>query len=307
MLTESSASFDVTNDAADMPLHPSFSQTSSSAKKQQSISNFFGKASTQNNSSEPRQTPPKATEASLFVGEHEQDGEESDQGSTEPHDRKRRKLSSKQDNAEATSLRPSDGNQRLNLSTRTSRYAFSSSPPESCDTENLDSDEARAIKEKLHQRFVEKLGRPGSLAERRRNRTIDNGVADQDQDGEVEEAEEAEQAEEEEDMVKPAQNKKATAARKTGKLTPMEKQILEIKRTNLDTLLIIEVGYKFKFIGEDARTVAKELSIVCIPGKFRYDEHPSEAHLDRFASASIPVHRLHVHVKRLVGAGYKVR
>jgi len=33
---------------------------------------------------------------------------------------------------------------------------------------------------------------------------------------------------------------------------------------------------------------------------------PSETHLDRFASASIPVHRLHVHVKRLVAAGYKV-
>lgn len=33
---------------------------------------------------------------------------------------------------------------------------------------------------------------------------------------------------------------------------------------------------------------------------------PSEAHLDRFASASIPVHRLHVHVKRLVSAGHKV-
>lgn len=33
---------------------------------------------------------------------------------------------------------------------------------------------------------------------------------------------------------------------------------------------------------------------------------PSEAHIDRFASASIPVHRLHVHVKRLVTAGHKV-
>ena len=33
---------------------------------------------------------------------------------------------------------------------------------------------------------------------------------------------------------------------------------------------------------------------------------PSEAHLDRFASASIPVHRLPVHAKRLVAAGYKV-
>lgn len=33
---------------------------------------------------------------------------------------------------------------------------------------------------------------------------------------------------------------------------------------------------------------------------------PSEAHIDKFASASIPVHRLHVHVKRLVTAGHKV-
>lgn len=33
---------------------------------------------------------------------------------------------------------------------------------------------------------------------------------------------------------------------------------------------------------------------------------PSEAHLDRFASASIPVHKLHVHVKRLITAGHKV-
>lgn len=33
---------------------------------------------------------------------------------------------------------------------------------------------------------------------------------------------------------------------------------------------------------------------------------PSEAHLDRFASASIPVHRLPVHAKRLVQAGQKI-
>jgi DNA mismatch repair protein MSH3 len=33
---------------------------------------------------------------------------------------------------------------------------------------------------------------------------------------------------------------------------------------------------------------------------------PSEAHLDRFASASVPVQRLHVHAKRLVAAGHKI-
>ena len=48
--------------------------------------------------------------------------------------------------------------------------------------------------------------------------------------------------------------------------------MLEIKRKHLDAILIIEMGYKFKFFGEDARIAAKELGIVCIPGKFRYDE-----------------------------------
>ncbi|KAH8731433.1 DNA mismatch repair protein MSH3 [Phaeosphaeriaceae sp. PMI808] len=86
----------------------------------------------------------------------------------------------------------------------------------------------------------------------------------------------------------------------------MEMQYLDIKRKHLDTVIVMEVGYKFKFLGEDARIASKELGIVCIPGKFRYDEHPSEAHFDRFASASFPVHRLQVHVKRLVKANLKV-
>lgn len=189
---------------------------------------------------------------------------------------------------------------RPNASERTSRYTFSSSPPRHI--ENLDDDETRRTKEKLHQKFIKKLGRPDSIADiKRRNWVVTEGAADQVED------EEAEEAEEEEPVKPPPKGRKGSAAKKSSsKLTPMEKQVLEIKRDHMDTLLIIEVGYKFRFFGEDARTAAKELSIVCIPGKFRYDEHPSEAHLDRFASASIPVHRLHVHVKRLVGAGHKV-
>ncbi|KAL8996699.1 MAG: hypothetical protein Q9169_003871 [Polycauliona sp. 2 TL-2023] len=295
-----------------MPLQSSSSQINSSAKKQQSISNFFGKTPTQKN-------PFNATQESLFIGEpaeHDYPAHNRQQSNgepTTPHDRKRRKLSSKHDlEAESPidgnpSLAPIDNNQICwpDRSTRTSQYAFSSSP--SHDVENIDDLETRAIKEKLHQRFVKKLGRPDSIADiKRRNGVINEGSTDQagDDDDDDEEAEVAE----EEEVVKPVpKNKKGAAARKSSnKLTPMEKQILEIKRYNMDTLLIIEVGYKFKFIGEDARTAAKELSIVCIPGKYRYDEHPSEAHLNRFASASIPVHRLHVHVKRLVGAGHKV-
>ena len=156
----------------------------------------------------------------------------------------------------------------------------------------------------MHRKFVKKLGRPDSIAEiKRRNWQITEKTAE-DQIG----ADEDEEPEEDEAPPEPpTKGKKGVAKKKAStKLTPMELQMLEIKRANLDTLLVIEVGYKYRFFGEDARTAAKELSIVCIPGKFRYDEHPSEAHLNRFASASIPVHRLHVHVKRLVAAGHKV-
>ena len=187
---------------------------------------------------------------------------------------------------------------------RTSKYALSSSPTQ--DEENFfDDEETKKIKEKLHLKFVKKLGRQDSIAEiKRRNWQATEDSIDEPAEAE---AEDAEEAGEETTSKASAKGKKSVAAKKGGsKLTPMEKQFLEIKRNHLDTILIVEVGYKFKFFGEDARIAAKELSIVCIPGKMRYDEHVSEAHLDRFASASIPVHRLHVHVKRLVGAGLKV-
>ena len=185
---------------------------------------------------------------------------------------------------------------------RTAKYAFSSSPAQ--DEENfLDNEETKKIKEKLHQKFVKKLGRPDSIAEIKRR----NWQVTEEPNDDAAGPDDVEEAEEETIPRTSAKGKKGVATKKGGsKLTPMEKQFLEIKRKHLDTILVIEVGYKFKFFGEDARIAAKELSIVCIPGKMRYDEHISEAHLDRFASASIPVHRLHVHVKRLVGAGHKV-
>ncbi|KAF1815875.1 DNA mismatch repair protein-like protein msh3 [Eremomyces bilateralis CBS 781.70] len=185
---------------------------------------------------------------------------------------------------------------------RTSRYVFSSSPAD-IDIQDPESDDVRSQKERLHQKFVKRLGKPDSIAElKRRNRLISEETADLDG---------AEQSENE-DAPDPApksgqKGKKAAGGKKKAtKLTPMEVQVLDIKHKHPDTVLVVEVGYKFRFFGEDARIAAKELGIVCIPGKFRYDEHFSEAHLDRFASASIPVHRLHVHVKRLVAAGHKV-
>lgn len=198
--------------------------------------------------------------------------------------------------------RPSPGIDKHRASERTARYAFSSSIAFDYGS-SVDDEASKKQKEILHQKFVKKLGRPDSIAEIKRHHFHDKENTNEDQ-AELDEAEDMEDAMPAKTSTK---GKKGVAAKKGGnKLTPMDKQFLTIKRDHLDAILVVEVGYKFKFFGEDARTAAKELGIMCIPGKYRYDEHESEAHLDRFASASFPVHRLHVHVKRLVGAGHKV-
>ncbi|PIN15683.1 Mismatch repair MSH3 [Handroanthus impetiginosus] len=77
------------------------------------------------------------------------------------------------------------------------------------------------------------------------------------------------------------------------KYTPLEQQVVELKDRYPDVLLMIEVGYKYRFFGEDAENAARVLGIY--------------AHMDRnFLTASVPTFRLHVHVRRLVSAGYKV-
>ncbi|CAG9971631.1 unnamed protein product [Clonostachys byssicola] len=182
---------------------------------------------------------------------------------------------------------------------RAERYAYDESGSQRRPDEDGDESDALTKKknEELHRKFVKKLGHPDAMSWRSRGNAPDGGTpAGEDED--------AENEDEDEEPPAPVKGRKKGA--KTGKLTPMELQFLDIKRKHMDTILIVEVGYKFRFFGEDARIAAKELSIVCIPGKMRYDEHPSEAHLDKFASASIPVHRLPVHAKRLVGAGHKV-
>lgn len=153
---------------------------------------------------------------------------------------------------------------------RTGRYVYDESRPSNgADTQDDDEDEdgaAQRRKQELHKKFVKKLGHPDSMAMiKRRNFQIDDDTAALDED-----AEGGDDAEDEE-AARPAKSGKKKGA-KTGKLTPMEIQFLDIKRKHMDTVLIVEVGYKFKFFGEDARIAAKELSIVCIPGKFRYDE-----------------------------------
>lgn len=333
---------------------PPFSSQSSSAssptlkRKQQTISSFFAKKT-------PATRKPPSGNVDVSQGTNRKE-----QGTLEREDGKPRNgegSSDVEDEEDIVAPAPkrvrTNGFPSGNASTSRSSPAeysaqFTNAPPASSSerteqfrfagvsaserTEGQDEQETaqrRKEREKLHQRFVKKLGGSDCLI----------GIGsknDHNLDGEMDAAE----GDEDEEATAAAQplpikgkGKSATGKKGGSKLTPMEKQVIEIKRKHMDTVLVVEVGYKFRFFGEDARIAAKELSIVCIPGKLRFDERmggsfcevcvytymcccangfmhlildPSEAHLDRFASASIPVHRLHVHVKRLVAAGHKV-
>lgn len=67
--------------------------------------------------------------------------------------------------------------------------------------------------------------------------------------------------------------------------TPLEQQVMAIKARCPDTVLLVECGYRYRFFGKDAEIAAKELNIICYP------DH-------NFFCASIPIHRLYVHVRR---------
>jgi len=158
---------------------------------------------------------------------------------------------------------------RSKATQRTERYIYDGSSQTAAGSaavqdDDLDDEVVRSQKAELHRKFVKKLGHPDSIAQiKRRNWQITEETEQLDEDdGEGDEGEEE----------IPVPTKARRKGAKTGKLTPMELQMLEIKRKHMDAILIVEVGYKFKFFGEDARIAAKELGIVCIPGKFRFDE-----------------------------------
>lgn len=142
-------------------------------------------------------------------------------------------------------------------SQRTDHYLFGSSQDVNVDPETLRE------REELHRKFVRKLGHPDAALSLRRYHTAAVETPAGEENGEDEEDDEE---------PPPPPKAKRGAAKGKSKLTPLETQVIDIKRKHPDTVLIVEVGYKFRFFGEDARTAAKELSIVCIPGKFRFDE-----------------------------------
>jgi DNA mismatch repair protein MSH3 len=290
------------------------SQPNGSSKRQQSISNFFSKSGS---SSKPQNIPePSRNQSQSQNGlppttpakaSPKRSREASPEIQIPPAKKPRQSVPDSDAPAIETTLHTITANRSKKVPhARTSKYLYSGLPSAQSsennfhqDNDDNDDEETRKRKARLHQKFVKKLGRPDSIAEiKRRRGAITESAEDVDDEEENNEADEDHPTK---------SSKKGSITKKAGsQLTPMEKQVIEIKSKNPDTLLVVEVGYKFRFFGEDARTASKELSIVCIPGKLRFDNHISEAHLNRFASASIPVHRLHVHVKRLVAAGHKV-
>lgn len=71
--------------------------------------------------------------------------------------------------------------------------------------------------------------------------------------------------------------------------TPLEEQVLKLKEDNPGTLLMVAVGYKYKFYGEDANIASKELGIACFRQR-------------NFLVATAPIFRREIYVKKCVGA-----
>ncbi|KAL4949555.1 muts domain V-domain-containing protein [Aspergillus filifer] len=295
-----------------MPAPSSQSSISSSPslkRKQPTISSFFTKRPSQSQQSPPAEVNslpciptsktvgPENTEEPM-----ENENEEGDDEIVAPAPKRAKANGSQPEHRSLhpkvkAKAKPVHRAEQASQPTSSQLSKFASSPAVQIEEDGGDDEEAKERqreREKLHQKFVRRLG--GADCQ------IGIGRRQMSEATPVEEGAE----DDEEEVAAPAPSKGKAGKKGGNKLTPMERQIIDIKKKHMDTILLVEVGYKYRFFGEDARVAAKELSIVCIPGKFRYDEHPSEAHLDRFASASIPVQRLHVHVKRLVTAGHKV-
>ncbi|KAH9001542.1 DNA mismatch repair protein MSH3 [Lactarius akahatsu] len=75
--------------------------------------------------------------------------------------------------------------------------------------------------------------------------------------------------------------------------TALELQVHQLKVKHKGVLLMIEVGYKYKFFGDDAKIAGKELGIVAYPDR-------------NFVVASIPIHRRDIHLRKLLSRGHKV-
>ncbi|KAH6839669.1 DNA mismatch repair protein MSH3 [Alternaria rosae] len=168
--------------------------------------------------------------------------------------------------------------------------------PEEDDDE--DAAASQKQKERLHEKFVKKLGRPDSFAElRRRNKIIseDNPNANGEEgDGDEEDEDEPPQ--------KPAKGRRAL--RQEGKQADADGDT--ILGHQAESIWIPSSSWRLvtvQFFGEDARTASKELGIVCIPDTTStLPSPPRPIRVRQLPHASTGKS----HVKRLVQANHKV-
>jgi DNA mismatch repair protein MSH3 len=217
--------------------------------------------------------PPESAITATSDGEHERDDTE--------RTSKRPRLATPPESAESwrpvTPPSPSERNALTALmspkikefrpppeSPRTARYRYAG--PGGANTEEPATPEQAVKRKTLHEKFVAKLGRPESLALLRRKSASDRGDEEGEEEDEDEDEEESSVAAKSlrGKYVSTAYNgKKAAPASKKGiasstaKFTPLERQYVEIKKKYPDTLLLIEVGYKFRFFGEDAKVPSR--------------------------------------------------
>lgn len=257
-----------------MPLPSSQSSASSPPnlkRKQPTIASFFQKPSSQKLPSIQQKQETKEREEDKKIGpKDERNGvseDDDDEDIVAPAPKRARANGSesedsgrKEEKSESPTVeQPLPPNQRADLSKFTSSPAVESGATQ--EAEDQESKQRKKEKEKLHQQFVKRLGGPDCLIGIGSATANEAATATEDAD-----------VDEDEELSRPALAKGKAVKKGGNKLTPLEKQVIEIKRKHMDTILVVEVGYKFRFFGEDARAAAKELSIVCIPGKFRYDE-----------------------------------
>lgn len=257
--------FVVLNAAHNPPLTTMAPAPKSGEKKQKSLTSFFTPKTVNGLAAQfekHHQTIATSSDADSTSSRKRPLEEDSDRANGDPEKSlKRSKTHDSGDieNADAAQATARKANPASPKPARAGRYLYDESSQDRPDDDENDL-ELKKRNQELHRKFVKKLGHPDALAWRRRDPDDAPGADDDDNEGDEEE---------DEPSTKAKPRKKGA---KTGKLTPMEIQFLDIKRQHPDTVLIVEVGYKFRFFGEDARIAAKELSIVCIPGKMRYDE-----------------------------------
>ena len=90
-------------------------------------------------------------------------------------------------------------------------------------------------------------------------------------------------------------------------LTPLDRQVRDLKLQNMDKLLVVRVGYKYKCFAQDAVVASQILHIKLIPGKLTIDgSNPNDSQYKQYAYCSFPDTRLKIHLERLIHSNLKV-